>query len=235
MSRRSYLSVVLALAVFCHVTARPSAAQVDHCKSTVAYTPGVVLICPQGDGDPLTNAAGGTNCQITLTVRDASGTPITGIPASDMWLTGCNNGLLLCGNNAINSKADGATNASGVATFSNEPVGSGCDSGVFVMIQGISVKSPGTCSPLCVSVAVRGTDYKSAGGPVAPCGGDLLCPDGKVSNSDFSWFATHYPTATLPNQPYHACVDYTAPLAQVTLSDYSAFVIHFAGAGHSCP
>src|SRR5689334_3896250 len=34
-------------------------------------------------------------------------------------------------------------------------------------------------------------DFKSAGPPgPAPCGGNLLCPDNRVTNADFSFFVT---------------------------------------------
>jgi hypothetical protein len=209
---------------------------VDPCKHVVTANAGVVLACPLGDGDPLTSAVGGTNCQITLTVKDNTNTPIPGVPAVDLWLVGCNDGLLLCGNSS-GSNADAATNALGQTTFSNEPVSGGCDAGLFVVVQGLIVQNPQTCQPLCVPIAVRSPDYKSAGAPgPAPCGGDTRCPDSKVTNADFSWFVTHYPTTGNPGAAYLACADYAAPLgAPIGLADFSKFSVHFAGAGHKCP
>ena len=90
---------------------------------------------------------------------------------------------------------------------------------------------------LCLPIAVRSPDYKSAGAPgPAPCGGDTRCPDSKVTNADFSWFVTHYPTTGNPGATYLACADYAAPLgAPIGLADFSKFSVHFAGAGHKCP
>jgi hypothetical protein len=208
---------------------------VDACLSTVTATGGVVLVCPLGDGDPLTAAVGGVNTQITLTVKDNSNAAIPGIPATDMWLVGCNDGLLLCGGSQ-GSNADLATNGSGVTTYSNEPISGGCDTGLFAVVQGIVIQNPGSCTPKCLTIASRSPDYKSAGAPgPAPCAGDLRCPDSKVTNADFSWFVTHYPTGANPGAPYLACADYAAPLASITLADFSKFSVHFAGAGHKCP
>ena len=239
MSKRIFL-VVSVLAIVCLLQAADpqtgNSGIVDYCHSTLTANAGVVVVCPLGDGDPLTNAVGGNNCQITLTVRDVTNTPIQGIPTVDMWLVGCNDGLLLCGNSS-GSNADAATNASGVTTFSNEPVSGGCDTGLFAVVQGLIVQNPQTCQPLCVPIAVRSPDYKSAGAPgPAPCGGDTRCPDSKVTNADFSWFVTHYPTTGNPGAAYLACADYAAPLgAPIGLADFSKFSVHFAGAGHKCP
>lgn len=209
---------------------------IDLCKSTVSGNAGVVQVCPRGDGDPLTAPIGGGNCQITLTVRDGANIPIAGVPAVDMWLVGCNDGLLLCGNSE-GSNADAATNASGITTFSNDPVSGGCDTGVYAVIQGLIVSDPINCLPKCLPIAMRSPDYKSAGAPgPAPCGGDTRCPDSRVTNADFSWFVTHYPTGANPGATYFACADQASPLgAPISLADFSKFTIHFAGAGHKCP
>ena len=205
-------------------------------KSTVSANAGVVLVCPLGDGDPLTLAVGGVNCQVSLTVRDNANVGIGGIPFTDMWLVGCNDGLLLCGGSQ-GSNADAATLLSGAATFSNEPISGGCDTGLYVVVQGVVIQSAGTCLPQCLPIAARSPDYKSAGAPgPAPCAGDIRCPDSKVSNADFSWFVTHYPTAGNPGATYLACADYAAPLGgTIGLADFSKFTVHFAGAGHKCP
>jgi hypothetical protein len=206
---------------------------VDTCKSSVTANPGVVLVCLLGDGDPLTSPVGGGNSQITLTVRDTGNVPIPGIPAVDIWLVGCNDGLLLCGGSS-GSNADAATNASGTTTFSNEPVAGGCDTGLFVVVQGWVVKDPLTpCLPKCVAIAARSPDYKNTTG----CGAaDNRCPDSRVTTADFNWFVSHLPTAGNPGAPYLACADYAAPLgAPIGLADFSKFTVHFAGAGHKCP
>ena len=239
MSRRYLVLSILAAATLIWHVATPdnlNSGIVDSCKSTVSANAGVVLICPLGDGDPLTAAIGGVNAQVTLTVRDNTNTPIAGIPAVDMWLVGCNDGLLLCGGSQ-GSNPDATTDANGVASFSNEPVSGGCDTGVYAVLQGRVVQHPGSCLPNCLPVQMRSPDYKSAGAPgPAPCGGDIRCPDSRVTNADFSWFVTHYPTTGNPGATYVACADYAAPLgAPIGLADFSKFSVHFAGAGHKCP
>jgi len=240
MLKGKYVLLSLAAALVCWQVAGIDSANsgiVSPCLSTVTAAAGVVLVCPQGDGDLLTAPVGGGNCQITLTVKDNTPAAIPGIPATDMWLVGCNDGLRLCGGSA-GSNADAATNASGVTTFSNEPTAGGCDTGLYAVVQGVVIQNPGTCTPKCLPIAARSPDYKSAGGAGDPpsCGGDLLCPDGKVGNADFSWFTGHY---TFPGHPgsFFACADYAAPLggASLTLADFSKFSVHFAGVGHKCP
>jgi hypothetical protein len=240
MLKRIPLLVSLAAAITLFHAADPdrlNSGIVDTCKSSATANAGVVLSCPLGDGDPLTAPVGGGNCQITLTIRDNANVPIANIPAVDMWLVGCNDGLLLCGGGSSGSPADGPTNANGVTTFSAEPISGGCDTGVFVVYEGIVLQDPATCLPKCYPIAVRSPDYKSAGAPgPAPCAGDIKCPDSRVTNADFSWFVTHYPTTGNPGAPYLACADFAAPLgAPIGLADFSKFSVHFAGAGHKCP
>ena len=239
MSKRHLVLSSLAAAVLIWQAAGPQSVNssiVDPCKHIVSANAGIVLVCPIGDGDPLSAAVGGVNATVTLTVRDNTNTGIPGVPAVDMWLVGCNDGLLLCGGSQ-GSNPDAATNALGVTTFSNEPISGGCDTGLFVVIQGVVAQQPGTCIPLCVPIQSRSPDYKSAGAPgPAPCGGDIRCPDSRVTNADFSWFVTHYPTTGNPGATYFSCADYAAPLgAPIGLADFSKFSVHFAGAGHKCP
>jgi hypothetical protein len=159
------------------------------------------------------------------------------VPFTDIWLVGCNDALLLCGGSSGSNPDQLATNAQGTVTFSNEPVAGGCDTGFFVVYEGAVVQDNLTCLPKCLPVAARSPDYKSAGAPgPAPCAGDIKCPDSKVTNADFSWFVTHYPTGANPGATYLACADYAAPLGSpIGLSDFSKFTVHFAGAGHKCP
>jgi hypothetical protein len=97
--------------------------------------------------------------------------------------------------------------------------------------------------PLAQKAAVvrRSFDMKSAGSPGPPvCSGDVSCPDGKVTNADFSWFITHYPTPTNPNPPYHEAADYEPSATEphwgtITLADFTAFVPHFVNGGHKYP
>lgn len=239
MLKGKYVLLSLAAALVCWQFAGINNANsgiVDACKSSVTASAGVVLVCPLGDGDPLTAPVGGGNSQITLTVRDNANVGIAGIPATDMWLVGCNDGLLLCGG-STGSNADNVTNASGTTTFSNEPIAGGCDTGLYAVVQGVVIQDSGTCLPKCLAIAARSPDYKSAGAPgPAPCAGDLRCPDSKVTTADFGWFVTHYPTGSNPGATYLACADYAAPLgAPIGLADFGKFTGHFAGAGHKCP
>ena len=235
MSRINYvLALLLTVAAFAADGAFDAASGgIDGCWSSVTANAGVVLVCPMGDGDPLTAPIGGGNCQITLTVRGIGG-PIAGLPATDMWLVGCNDGLLLCGGTQ-GANADAVTDASGVTTFSNDPVAGGCDTGLWAVVQGVVVTDLDRCSPTRLPIAARSPDYKSSGGPgTSPCSGDIRCPDGRVSNADFSWFVTHFPTGANPGVTYLACADYAAPLGAIGLADFARFTVHFAGAGHRC-
>jgi hypothetical protein len=217
---------------------------VDPCLSTVTIAnPGTVVpvtVCPLGDGDPFKytgppNPPADYDHTITLTVKDGTGTGIGGIPTVDMWLVGCNDGLLLCGGSS-GSNPDVVTSIAGVTTFTQEPQAGGCDTGLYVVVQGVVIQDPATCLPLCLPIEVRSPDYKSAGAPGPPgCILDLKCPDSKVSSADFSWFTTHFTVGGGPVKPYHACADYAAPFGVNGLSDLSKFTIHFAGAGHKCP
>jgi len=238
MLKGKYVLLSLAAALVCWQVAGVETVNsgiVDPCLSTVTANAGVVLVCPLGDGDALTAAVGGVNCQVSMVVKDSGGIGIAGIPVTDMWLVGCNDGLLLCGGSQ-GSNADAATTLTGATTFSNEPVSGGCDTGLFAVVQGIVIQTPGTCLPKCLAVQARSPDYKSAGAPGPPgCAGDIRCPDSRVSLADYNWFSTHYPTAGNPGAPYFTCADYAAPLGTVTLSDYSKFSVHYAGVGHKCP
>lgn len=236
MSDRNHFSMLVVLTIVASMALPIDAAQsgVDFCKSGVTVTnPGVVIVCPAGDGTPLTNAVGQTNCQIVITALDSNGVGIAGIPVTDMWLVGCSNGLLLCGGHD-GSAPDGVTDASGKATFSNEPVASGCDTGLYAVLQGTMLGVAGSCAAACLPVGARSPDFKSAGAPgPAPCAGDIMCPDGRVTSADYSWFATHYPTSTNPNAPYFACADFSLPFGVITLADFTQTVGHFQNS-HKC-
>jgi hypothetical protein len=238
MLKGKYVLLSLAAALVCWQAAGTDSANsgiVHPCLSTVNANSGVVLVCPLGDGDALNAAIGGVNATVTLVVKDNSNVGIAGIPATDMWLVGCNDGLFLCGGSQ-GSNADNATDASGTTTFTNEPIAGGCDTGLYAVVQGIVIQNPGSCTPKCLGIAARSPDYKSAGAPGPPgCAGDIRCPDSRVSLADYNWFSTHYPTSGNPGAPYFSCADYAAPLGTVTLADYSKFSIHYAGVGHKCP
>jgi hypothetical protein len=239
MLKGKYVLLSLATALVCWQAAgidNANSGIVDPCLSTVNANAGVVMVCPLGDGDPLTAALGGVNAQVALTVKDNTNTGIPGIPATDMWLVGCNDGLLLCGGSQ-GSNADNATDANGATTFSNEPVAGGCDTGLYAVVQGSVIQNPGSCTPKCLGIQARSPDYKSSGAPgPPPCGGDVRCPDSKVTQADFAWFVTHFPSAGNPGATYLACADFADPLGSpIGLADFAKFTVHFAGAGHKCP
>jgi hypothetical protein len=203
------------------------------CTITYPNNAAVITACPAGDGTALTGTDTASDVQITVTVRDSNCDPIAGMPPEDIWLVGCNpDALLLCGA-SICCSADHATDQDGVTTISNSPRFGGCEpGGVLVVIAG-TVVGPDDCLPL----QIRSVDYKSAGGSGSPppCGGDAQCPDGKVTNADFSWFVTHYPTTTNPGAPYLACADYAVAYGTpISLADFAKFTFHFAGVGHRC-
>jgi len=238
MLKGKYVLLSLAAGLVCWQVAgvdTVNSSIVDACKSTITANAGVVIVCPSGDGTPLTSPASGGSCQVTLTVRDNTNTGIDGIPATDMWLIGCNDGLLLCGGSS-GSNADAATAGGGVTTFSNEPVAGGCDTGMYGVVQGVVIQTAGACTPTCLLIAARSPDYKSAGAPgPAPCALDIRCPDSKVTGPDFAWFATHFTVGGQPAKPYHVCADYLAPFGAITGPDFANFSTHFVGAGHKCP
>ncbi len=103
-----------------------------------------VYTLPSGDGRPL-NAARTSNgtpgntsvidATITLTVRDAGGSPIYLYPSEDLWLQTTAGGLKLCPGGSV---ADFSTNASGVTTFSRAIYGGGSSGAeqTVVMING---------------------------------------------------------------------------------------------------
>lgn len=233
MARGSHVFTVafLCLAFTFTLLAKPAGAPiVDPCKSSVSANLGIALICPAGDGDPLSSVGS----RITVTARDGLGVGVPGIPRTDMWLVGCNDGLRLCGG-PQGSYADAPTNALGASTFSNEPIASGCDTGLYVVVMGYVIQQAGTCQPHCLPIATRSPDYKSAGAPgPAPCAGDLRCPDGKVTMTDYSWFTMHYAREENPGAPYMACADMAAPFGSISIADFSRFTVHYIGAGHQC-
>lgn len=233
MLKGKYVLLSLAAVLVCWQVAGINNANsgiVDACKSTVSAGAGVVLVCPLGDGDLLSAPVGGGNCVVSLTVRDNANVGIAGIPTTDMWLVGCNDGLLLCGGSQ-GSNADLATDATGSTTFTNEPIAGGCDTGLYAVVQGVIIQNPGSCTPKCLPIQTRSPDYKGAG-----CTGDLRCPDSQVTLPDFGWFNSHYPTGVNPAAPYSTCADFMTPFgAPIGLPDFGRFNAHYAGAGHKCP
>lgn len=185
---------------------------VHPCSSTATSGAGpyCVTACPQGDGDIL----GDNGALITVLVKDQTGAPIPGIPASDYWLIGCTDALALCGGSgSIN--ADSASNSSGITTIGGgqDLSAGGCDNGVQVVVQGTVLKDPADCvSPLCLPINVVSVDYNS----------DLIC-----DIIDFSIFGPAFPS---PPETYDACLDYDCN-GIIDLVDFSIFGAHFL---HQC-
>lgn len=192
---------------------------VDPCNSTASSASGVHFICPQGDGDALNSLIGpNPDMTISVSIKDNTNAPVPGIPAADFWLIGCTDLVLLCGGSgSINATA--ATDANGNTTITGDISGSGCDTGVRVVCQGI-VLGNGACAPICLSIAVRSPDQKNTqGGP----------PEGLVSGSDFAFFGTSYQS---PPKPYFACHDFVGgPYGTITVADFAKFGGHF---NHTC-
>lgn len=187
---------------------------VDPCESTASSAAGVHFVCPQGDGDALSSAG----LTISVTIEDNTGAGIPGIPAADFWLIGCNDLIVLCGGSgSINATA--ATDANGMTTIAGDITGSGCDTGVRVVCQGI-ILGNGACAPLCLAIQVRSPDQRSPVGAT---------PDGQVTLADLAFFGTSYQS---PPKPYFACHDFVGgPFGTITLGDFAKFGAHF---NHIC-
>ena len=119
---------------------------VDPCSTTATTAGGCLIICPQGDGTSL----GGAGATISVTVKDATGAPVPGIPAADFWLIGCNDALTLCGGSG-SSNADAATDGAGQTTISGGLAAGGCDTGLSHVVQGVVIAEPltGFTTRLC--------------------------------------------------------------------------------------
>ena len=153
---------------------------------------------------------------ITVTVADIAGLPIVGIPATDFWLIGCQDDIVLCaGSASIN--ADSATSSAGVTTISGRLAAGGCDPGVFVVAQGIVAVEPGPDTPKCFPYEARSPDITGNGGVI-----DLV-----VDIVDLAAFATGF---TSPPKTFDACLDFNCD-ELVDIVDFSIFALHYL---HRC-
>ena len=92
--RRVAARILLALIVLVSQSDDDGAEIFDCCDCTATAAAGVLLCCPQGDGDAL--AANGLT--VYVRVVDNVNAPIANIPAYDIWLTGCAGDVLaMCG------------------------------------------------------------------------------------------------------------------------------------------
>jgi len=170
---------------------------------------GCYVTCPEGDGDGLAEIG----AVITVTVADITGAPIVGIPASDYWLIGCEDNIVLCaGSAAIN--ADSASNSDGVTTISGRLAAGGCDNSLVVVVQGIVADDPpGSGAWLCLPYDTKSPDITGDGGVV-----DLV-----VDIIDLAAFAMGY---TSPPRVYDTCFDFNCD-GTVGLIDFAIFAQHF--------
>jgi hypothetical protein len=179
---------------------------VDACSSsaTTGAGPYCWLSDPVGGGESLLDLG----ATITVIARDNTGAPIPNIPTADVWVTGCADGVVLCGgSSSIN--ADSVTNANGQTTLTNAHRGGGYDTGVNVVIQGTTVADPGNCAQdLCLPITYVSTDVD----------GDLA-----ADSPDFSLFALGY---TSPPKVYSAGLDFNCD-GQVELIDFTIFAQHY--------
>jgi len=200
------------------------AGDVDDCNSNagISCTLMQLSICPAGDFEFIRNACGGTADYVWIQAKDASNTPIPGIPWTDYWLNACdpNAQLCLC---ASPIAADSLTGANGQTTFSNRIAGGGCtlSQGVWWAIQGkpIKAKPCPNVNNLCLNIVIKGPDINGAGGK----------PDCVVNLSDLTPFGVSY-NKNLGNAGYNGCCDYNDD-NKCNLSDFGFFGTHYQ---HRC-
>jgi hypothetical protein len=179
------------------------------CSSAAWSQPGCYVVCPEGDGNQL-QAIGAT---IYVEVWNCEGVRIPGIPASDFWLIGCSDRLVLCGGMA-SINADSATGAAGITTITGSLAAGGCSlNGVSPVVQGVILADPTNCiNPLCLQITTVSPD-------VAPSG----APDGVVDLIDLAYFAGGY---TSPPNPLDSCIDFNCD-GYIDIIDFSIFAQHY--------
>jgi len=183
---------------------------VQPCSSTAVSLGGCMFNCPQGDGVRF-DSFGGT---ISITVKDITGAPIAGIPATDFWADGCGGNVILCGGSG-SSNANAATDANGQTEMVGTMAAGGCDQvGLAVVVQGVVLLDPGAAclSPLCLNFKLVSPDIDG---------------NNVVNLADFSVFGAGY---TSPPKPYNPCIDYNCD-GVVNLADFSRFASHYL---HQC-
>jgi hypothetical protein len=207
------LIAVVSCCVFALTVAPPVKSTPGIPVVTAVGAGGCYVVCPQGDGSSLSDI----DAVITVTVTDYDGYPITRVPASDVWLVGCSDGIVLCGgSNAIN--ADSMTNDNGVTTISGRLAAGGCDSELLVVVMGIVASVPGDPgTPMCLPYETKSPDITGSGGFI----------DGVVDLIDLVAFAGGY---TSPPNPYDACLDFNCD-GVIDIVDFAKFAQHYL---HHC-
>jgi hypothetical protein len=129
---------------------------------------GTLLLRPNGAG----NTLGAIGCTVTVTVLDATGTPIAGYPFQDIYLDDPGTGeITLCQGG---STADTNTNASGVALITGAIAGGGwTQNGLQVYLAGVGIgsalpinaNSPDINGDLTVNLGDVGDFSADFGGP----------------------------------------------------------------------
>ncbi len=220
MKKRAFLVAGLMLvAVLClralpHFAATAAAGPWEACSTSAYTTGGCYVACPQGDGTSLS----AINSTIYVVCKDFTGTPIPNIPATDFWLIGCSDALILCGGSGA-IDADQATNSNGETTISGQFAAGGCGvDGVNVVVQGWIITDPDNCSvPYCLPVQTTSPDITGNGGVV----------DRVVDIIDLAAFSAGY---TASPKPYDGCIDYNCD-DLVDIIDFSIFAQHYL---HNC-
>ncbi len=230
-----YLKIVPRLLLMASVLfAVPALAQPSMTNSwaTTASHPDWVSMCnvPDGTGTPFT-AAHSFGCipvdaRIRVTMLNAAGAPMPGIPASDIWVESSLGGMALCPYTnppgtwpGYVSIADGPTNGAGVTWFTNSTFAGGYT----------SIGGPEFCVVMTPWGRVAGT------GPGGPPNSNLRIgfnsPDidgnGVVDIADVAQFAVCFFGGGPP--PYHCnfCWD--------NAIDLSDLVIMAQAYGRTCP
>jgi len=182
---------------------------VHPCSSTASTAAGTycVLACPAGDGTDLITVG----AQIELTVKDATGAAMVGVPSGDVWLIGCAAGLTLCGGSG-SSNADAATDGAGYTTISGGLAVGGCDQGVKVVVQNTVLADPLNCNQdLCLAMDVHSADID----------GNLT-----VNVGDFGLFGLDYPS---PPKVYNECIDFNCQAdlgVDIGVVDFGLYGLH---------
>lgn len=180
---------------------------VDPCSSFATSAGTCWYVCPQGDGARLEDMP--VNASISITVKDATGAPIAGIPNTDFWVIGCAGGLILNGGSGhINATA--ASDANGFAAITGDGTAGGQDLGLNVVVQGTIILDPLNClAPLCLGIQTSSFDLS----------GNL-----DVDGPDLTAFAADFLTGPLNFRSDHNCS------GAYELNDFTLFAQHF---GHN--
>jgi hypothetical protein len=165
----------------------------DPCLSFVSTSGADIFL--DGSGETLADLG----AQVTVSVRDGEGAPISNIPADLIFLVNCDeNGNFVADPPLY---ADGPTDANGITTISGALCGRGWSDGLSVVAIGVVLRCSMTEVP-CQSIRVRSTDINA---------------DGVLDHLDVNKLFTHYPPGS-----YHTSVDFNFD-GIINLSDFTTF------------